>query len=59
LILVPHPVKLRASQGFWGTREHLFQGNKGYFWDKFEGKRDIFTVKGNIDKKILGNNGIY
>ena len=32
--------------GFWrGKKEHdhLFQGNKEYFWDKFEGPRDLHT----------------
>lgn len=47
---------LRVSQGFLGRREHvtLFRGNKGYFWDKFDGTRDISTIKGNFGKKVWG-----
>ena len=46
-----------TSQGFWGIREHdhLYQGNKGYFWDQFEGTSDIFTIKGTLTEN-LGNN---
>lgn len=43
-----------TSQEFWGIREHdhLYQGNKGYFWVQFEGTRDIVTIKRNSDEKF-------
>ena len=39
-------LKTRASQ------DHLLQGKKEEFWDKYERTRDISTIKKNFDKKI-------
>jgi len=44
----------KGLQEVLGTREddHLFQINKGYFLDLFEGTGDISTINGNFDKKF-------
>ena len=43
----------------WGTcglirgtneHDHFVQVSKGYFWDKFDGTRNISTIEGNFYK---------
>lgn len=42
-------------QDFLGKLEHdhLFEGNKGFFWDYFEGTRVISTIKELLPKNII------